>query len=150
LGILANTDSLGGDTIGVMYQPNSIDPTNSNRSYSVNAYLPRARANLKVLTDITVARVNLELDGESDKYRATGVTPQVGTVITARKEVILSAGVIQSPNLLELSGVGQQSVLSAAGIPQIIDLPGVGENYQDHIRVAILGKKFVFRGKLPL
>jgi len=60
---------------------------------------------------------------------------QNGTIINAREEVVLSVGSIQSPGLLELSGIGRQSVLGAAGVSQIIDLPGVGENLQDHIRI---------------
>jgi choline dehydrogenase-like flavoprotein len=59
---------------------------------------------------------------------------QDGTIISARREVVLSAGSIQSPGLLELSGIGSQAVLSNAGIDQIINLPGVGENLQDHVR----------------
>lgn len=48
------------------------------------------------------------------------------------KEVIVSAGAIQSPHILELSGIGRSSVLSGVGINPIVQLDGVGENYQDH------------------
>ncbi|KAF6812394.1 choline dehydrogenase [Colletotrichum plurivorum] len=133
LGIETNLESLGGNPLGVMYQPSSIDPTHYNRSYSANAYVPIAGANLEIRTDTTVAKVNLEAAG--DAQRATGVTLQDGTVIGAAKEVILSAGSIQSPGLLELSGIGQAAVLEAAGVAQVIDLPGVGENLQDHLRI---------------
>ncbi|KAF6836214.1 choline dehydrogenase [Colletotrichum musicola] len=133
LGIETNLESLGGNPLGVMYQPSSIDPTHYNRSYSANAYVPITGANLEIRTDTTVAKVNLEAAG--DAQRATGVTLQDGTVIGAAKEVILSAGSIQSPGLLELSGIGQASVLEAAGVAQVIDLPGVGENLQDHLRI---------------
>ena len=50
-----------------------------------------------------------------------------------RKDVILSAGSIQSPHILELSGIGNKTILEAAGVKSIIDLPSVGENYQDHL-----------------
>ncbi|KAF9871748.1 GMC oxidoreductase [Colletotrichum karsti] len=133
LGIKTNLESLGGNPLGVMYQPSSIDPTHYNRSYSANAYVPIAGSNLEILSDTTVAKVNLEKVG--NEQQATGVTLQDGTVITANKEVILSAGSIQSPGLLELSGIGQASVLSSAGVDQVIDLPGVGENLQDHLRI---------------
>jgi choline dehydrogenase-like flavoprotein len=63
------------------------------------------------------------------------VTLSTGTSIKVREEIILSAGTIQSPGLLELSGIGQAAVLSAAKIPQLVELHGVGENLQDHIRV---------------
>ncbi|KAK1956074.1 GMC oxidoreductase [Colletotrichum sublineola] len=136
LGIKTNLESLGGNPLGVMYQPSSIDPTHYNRSYSANAYVPIAGPNLVIRPDTTVAKVNLEkAAGNSTLQRASGVTLQDGTVIRALKEVILSAGSVQSPGLLELSGIGQASVLQAAGIKQVIDLPGVGENLQDHLRI---------------
>ncbi|KAI8309181.1 Dehydrogenase citC [Colletotrichum sp. SAR11_59] len=133
LGIKTNLESLGGNPLGVMYQPSSIDATHYNRSYSANAYIPIAGSNLEILSDTTVVKVNLEQVG--DELQATGVTLQDGTVIAANKEVILSAGSIQSPGLLELSGIGQASVLNSSGIAQVIDLPGVGENLQDHLRI---------------
>ena len=52
--------------------------------------------------------------------------------IAARAEVILAAGALQSPQLLELSGIGQRAVLEKAGVPVEVDLPGVGENLQEH------------------
>ncbi|KAI8246620.1 Dehydrogenase citC [Colletotrichum sp. SAR 10_96] len=133
LGIKTNLESLGGNPLGVMYQPSSIDATHYNRSYSANAYVPIAGSNLEILSDTTVVKVNLEQVG--DEQQATGVTLQDGTLIAANKEVILSAGSIQSPGLLELSGIGQASVLNSSGIAQVIDLPGVGENLQDHLRI---------------
>lgn len=51
---------------------------------------------------------------------------------TATREVILSAGAVQSPQLLELSGVGDPSILNPLGISTVVDLAGVGENLQDH------------------
>ncbi|KAM0270672.1 hypothetical protein ACHAQH_009327 [Verticillium albo-atrum] len=133
LGIETNLESLGGNPLGVMYQPSSIDPVIYNRSYSANAYVPIAKSNLRILSDTTVAKVNLVAAGAS--HVATGVTLANGTFIRARSEVIVSAGSVQSPALLELSGIGQESVLAAAGIEQVIELPGVGENLQDHLRI---------------
>ncbi|KAF4471178.1 hypothetical protein FALBO_1921 [Fusarium albosuccineum] len=133
LGVKTNLESLGGNPLGVMYQPSSIDPSNYTRSYSANAYVNIAGPNLRILTDTAVAKVNLAKSGS--KQLATGITLQDGTTIKARREIILSAGSVQSPGLLEQSGIGSTSTLSAAGIKQIIDLPGVGENLQDHLRV---------------
>lgn len=128
-----NLESLGGNPLGVMYQPSNIDSVPWNRSYSANGYLPIASSNMEILANTRVAKINLQKRGRS--VIATGVTVQGGAIINARNEVVLSAGSIQSPGLLELSGIGQHAVLSAAGIDQIIDLPGVGENLQDHIRI---------------
>lgn len=50
-----------------------------------------------------------------------------------RKDVIISAGSVQSPHLLELSGIGNKTILEAAGVKSFVDLPAVGENYQDHL-----------------
>ena len=131
-----NNDSHSGDSIGVMFQPASIDPTRYTRSYSATAYLPLAGSNLDVWTETQVAKINLRMQGP-DAYAATGVTLASGAVVRARREVILSAGAIQTPQMLELSGIGGAAALAAAGIEQLIDLPGVGENLQDHPRVQL-------------
>ncbi|KAJ4253463.1 hypothetical protein NW762_010621 [Fusarium torreyae] len=135
LGVRKNLESLGGDPLGVMYQPSSIDPTNYNRSYSANAYAEISGSNLEILDDSEVSKISLTAPSGKKKSVATGVTLRDGTFIKARREVIISAGSIQSPGLLERSGIGKKSVLRTAGLNQIIDLPGVGENLQDHLRV---------------
>lgn len=134
LGIPFNRESLGGENVGVMDQPSNIDPKDYVRSYGPNAYLPLATGNLRVLTNTRVAKVNAER--RYGELVATGVTLEGNvTVISARKEVILSSGSLQSPGLLELSGIGRKDVLAAAGVPLVMELPGVGENLQDHLRV---------------
>jgi choline dehydrogenase-like flavoprotein len=57
--------------------------------------------------------------------------------VKARREVILSAGTVQSPQILELSGIGSEDVLSKHGIDVLINNPGVGENLQDHALAAL-------------
>jgi len=133
--IPVNNDSLQGNVIGVSLQPSSINPKTYARSYSANAYLPEAGPNLFLLADTEVARINFSPSGT--KQRAVGVTLANGTTITATKEIILAAGVVQTPTLLEHSGIGQPAVLKAANITPLIDLPGVGENYQDHLRLQL-------------
>lgn len=135
LGLPINEEGyMGGNPIGVMFQGTNIDSTNYTRSYSANSYLPLAQKNLVVRTNAIVAKIELQRD--HDRISATGVKLADGTTIQASKEVILSAGTIQSPGLLEVSGIGQSEVLKAAGITTLINLPGVGENFQDHIRVS--------------
>ncbi|HVS75707.1 MAG TPA: choline dehydrogenase [Steroidobacteraceae bacterium] len=102
------------------------------RSSAANAYLRPAmrRRNLTVRTRSLATRVLFE------GRRAVGVAYRRGNeerIARARREVIVSAGPIQSPKLLKLSGVGPAPELSAHGIPVIHDLPGVGENLQDHL-----------------
>ncbi|KAF1841241.1 GMC oxidoreductase [Cucurbitaria berberidis CBS 394.84] len=132
LGLENNLESLNGHSIGAEYQPAMHRVSNHTRSYSVD-YLPRAGDNLVIMFNSTVHKVNLDYDWRGTK--ATGVTLVGGKEIKAKKEVILSGGSLLSPKILELSGIGQKAVLSKAGIRQIVDLPGVGENLQDHLRI---------------
>lgn len=130
LGLEETASFLNGDMLGFMHHTSMIFNSNYTRSYSPD-YLQEAGSNLRVMTGTMVAKVNL------DKSKcATGVTLVDGTTIHAAKEVILSAGSIQSPQLLELSGIGNSSIISAAGLEPLVDLPGVGENLQDHMRIS--------------
>ncbi|MEO6151571.1 MAG: GMC family oxidoreductase N-terminal domain-containing protein [Croceibacterium sp.] len=86
-----------------------------------------ARGNVHVQTDAQVARVRVA-DG-----RATGVELTDGRFIAARREVILSAGTVQTPQILLLSGIGPAADLKDMGIEVVHELPGVGENYHDHV-----------------
>ena len=88
------------------------------------------RPNLDVHTGVQVARVIVE------GGRAVGVETVKGERIPAG-EVILCGGAINSPQLLQLSGVGPAAVLEAAGVRVVHDLPGVGENLQDHLEVYV-------------
>jgi choline dehydrogenase len=104
------------------------------RASTARAYLTPAtsRANLKVLTGVLVDRVLMQ------GTRATGVVYRSGgrvMSLRAGREVILSAGSIGSPTVLQRSGIGPASVLEAAAVPVVVDAPGVGENLQDHLEV---------------
>lgn len=92
------------------------------------------RDNYHTLTGHRVLKVVVE------GGRATGVTivPSNATEasqslsVSARKEVIIAAGTIHTPQVLQASGIGPKRVLDAAGIEVVVDLPGVGSNFQDH------------------
>ena len=117
------------------YQTTTRDGT---RSSSARAYLKpvRKRPNLTVITGATASRVTIT-DG-----RATGVVYSVNGKgafhEVAGKEVILSGGAINSPQLLMLSGIGPAAHLRQHGITVVRDLPGVGGNLQDHLDVCTL------------
>ena len=101
------------------------------------AYLKPAkeRSNLTILTNSQVSKVIFE------NKKAVGVEfIQQGSKKTIRsnKEVILSAGAIQSPQILQLSGVGPAKLLQEFNIPVVHDLPGVGENLQDHLQFRLI------------
>ena len=102
------------------------------RSSAANAYLRPAmkRANVSVRTHALATQIVFE------GRRATGVAYRRGGethVATARREVILAGGAINSPHLLKLSGVGPAEESRRLGIEPVHDLPGVGENLQDHL-----------------
>jgi choline dehydrogenase-like flavoprotein len=112
----------------------AVDRTNDvgRRSYAATGYLrPNlSRPNLKVLTEALATKITL--DGDT----ATGVEFQKDGQkysVKASKEVILSGGVINSPQLLELSGIGDPEILKAAGVECKIENKRVGANFQDHV-----------------
>src|SRR4029453_5936305 len=142
LGIPRNTDFNGANQEGVGYY--QLTTRNGLRCSTAVAYLrpARRRANLQVLTDAHATRVVVE------GRRATGLVYRQGDrefTVRARREVIVSAGALQSPQLLQLSGIGPPSLLQLFGIPVIHPLDGVGENLQDHLQV-----RTIFRCTKPI
>lgn len=127
-------DPWSGDHIGFFQTLGAVVRTGPNagkRSYSARGYLEpnMGRPNLKVLCDALVTKI--ELDGNS----ATGVSfKHAGSSynVPASREVLVTAGVIQSPQILELSGIGDPDVLRSAGVDLKVENRAVGENFQDH------------------
>ncbi|MBP7648878.1 MAG: choline dehydrogenase [Phenylobacterium sp.] len=128
-GIPRNEDVNGENQEGVSYYQLTVK--NGQRQSAAVAYLHPAmgRANLKVETRALTTKVIFE------GKKAVGIEYLQGGVrkiATARREVILAGGAINSPQLLQLSGIGPGELLRDHGIEVIADLPGVGENLQDH------------------
>jgi len=122
---------------GVYWYPQFMDPKTVTRSYArTGHYSNQNRPNYHLVTGQKVTKILF------DGTTATGVSfvavsalkgaAPVTTTVTAAKEVILAAGGIHSPQLLQLSGVGPKDLLTSAKIPVIANLPGVGQNFQDH------------------
>jgi choline dehydrogenase len=134
-GFKATNDFNGADQEGVgFYQLTQKD---GRRCSVAKGYLGRAkgRPNLTIVTDAHAARVLFEgKRAVGVEYRRKGQTVNV----SARREVLLSAGAIQSPQLLLLSGVGDAAQLKRFGIAQVHELPGVGKNLQDHLDVIVV------------
>lgn len=140
-GLAYNDDFNGAEQAGVgFYQTTTFE---GRRASTAATYLAAVRDNpkLTVVTGAHVTRVLMH-DGA-----ATGVVYRTGRdgsgediVATAREEVILSAGALASPKLLMLSGIGPGAQLQAHGIPVARALPGVGENFQDHLEVSVYGR----------
>lgn len=95
------------------------------------------RTNLSVETDAQATRIEFEgRRASAVSYRQAGVEKKV----KARREVLLCAGAVQSPQLLQLSGVGPSDLLAGHGIPVVANVPGVGRNLQDHLQVRLIYK----------
>ena len=135
LGFKRCDDFNGPDPEG--YGPRQGTIRNGRRDSTAVAYLrpARARSNLEVLTDSLVTRLVIE------NGRATGIeVERSGRLqrLDARREVIICAGAVQSPQILMLSGIGDGEALRALGIEAKHHLPGVGANYHDHLAAGIL------------
>ena len=142
LGISDRGEHTSGQIRGSYNNPGTIHPVTKERSYSATAYYKPAshRSNLHLMTGASVKKIVLERIGSADAVVATGVEYFLGEetfTAKARKEVIITAGAFQSPKLLELSGIGSASLLKSLGIKSIINIPGVGENLQDHLMTGL-------------
>lgn len=127
--VVNNNDAPDG---GVGYQPTTI--WNGQRQSAAKAFLDpvRSRPNLKVVTGTTASRI------EFDGLRATGVWlngPDGQYLANASCEIILSGGSIETPKLLQLSGVGPAKLLADLNIPVVADRAQVGENLREHVIV---------------
>ena len=135
IGIPRNDDFNGATQEGVGYY--QLTTRRGLRCSTATAYLrpARARRNLRVETDARATRVILA------GRKATGVVYRQGgreVTATARREVILAAGALQSPQLLQLSGIAAPALLREFGIPVVHALAGVGENLQDHLQARVI------------
>jgi choline dehydrogenase len=134
LGLPRCADFNGGDPEG--FGPRQAAIRHGRRESGVTAYLnpARHRPTLKIVTDALVTRV---LVGER---RATGVEIEQGgvrSIVKARREVIVACGAYGSPQLLQLSGIGDAAVLQSLGVASLLDLPAVGKNLHDHPAASI-------------
>ncbi|KAF3402984.1 Oxygen-dependent choline dehydrogenase [Talaromyces pinophilus] len=136
IGYNATADPHSGKAIGAFNNLATVDPRTRTRSYAASAYGTPAlqRPNVRILTGTVVERVVLDSSGPSVKAIGANafVRGQEHTFM-ALKEVILAAGAINTPKLLELSGIGNSKILNEHGITPVIENPNVGENLQDHL-----------------
>ena len=141
-GIPRSEDFNSGDNEGVGYF--EVNQRSGWRWNTSKAFLrpARNRPNLAVWTEAHVERLVLET-GASGRKRCTGVVLRrqgQRVEVRAGREVILSAGAIGSPQILQLSGIGPAALLKRHGIEVMHDLPGVGENLQDHLQIRAVFK----------
>ncbi|KAG8767841.1 hypothetical protein FRC12_006008 [Ceratobasidium sp. 428] len=137
LGHYLNPDNNGGSPNGASPVQMSMFPNTYNRSYSANAYYwPNAgRTNLHVFTNSLVSRIIWK--NRTGSVIATGVEFVNGTStqVLNTSNVIVSAGTLNTPKVLELSGIGDPAVLRILGVPVKVNLPGVGKNLQNQLGV---------------
>ncbi|KAJ3093706.1 hypothetical protein HDU96_002085 [Phlyctochytrium bullatum] len=145
-------DQYGAAISQVLTAPPKVTVHKGVRSDTANAFLaplvdpssPHFRPNLTVLTNVLVTRVTTS-PTSTGALLATGVAvrpldprgrplrPSTDRLLRARREVHISCGAVQSPKLLQLSGLGPRNLLTRHGIPVLRDLPGVGANLRDHL-----------------
>ncbi|MDE2417155.1 MAG: GMC family oxidoreductase N-terminal domain-containing protein [Burkholderiales bacterium] len=145
-GIPATDDFNRGNNEGVGYF--EVNQKKGWRWNTAKAFLrPKCygRPNFELWTSAQVVKLVVEpaAEGDAAPLRCTGVQVWDGHAMvtaTARAEVLLCAGAIGSPQILQLSGLGPAALLQACGVPVIKDLPGVGENLQDHLQIRAVFK----------
>ncbi|KAE9371208.1 GMC oxidoreductase [Stipitochalara longipes BDJ] len=152
LGIPILADPNNGTAAGGMLIPDSLNPDNQTRSYARLDYFDTVigtRQNLHVATHQHVTRVLEDAphhvrsrDNASDLWISGVEFLTDGCLalhnVTCSREVILSAGAVHSPQILEFSGIGDPAILSNFDISVAINLPGVGNNFQDHPYVGVV------------
>ncbi|KAL8719668.1 MAG: hypothetical protein Q9225_003343 [Loekoesia sp. 1 TL-2023] len=141
LGVETNRSHFSGSNVGAWTTLTSVEPERRERSYSAKAYyLPNAgRKNLVVLTGATVESILLDHDNGEWVARGAQFTHEGALYeIHVEGEAVICAGSVQSPQLLELSGIGNPEVLKSAGVEVKVDNPAVGENLQDHMMTCMV------------
>ena len=139
IGFKPTPDPNGGTLNGLFFSPSALDTTTMTRSYARLAHYERvktSRPNYHLLTEHSVARVIF------DKKRAAGVEylPSSGgdvVRVNASHEVILAAGAMKTPQILQLSGVGPARLLESFNVSLVVDLPGVGANLQNQAEIEV-------------
>ncbi|KAL1614875.1 hypothetical protein SLS54_009429 [Diplodia seriata] len=134
LGVTFQKDQGAGNNTGLVWSPSALDTKTMTRSSSLTAYYDTAssRKNLNLLAEHQVTQIILSSDLTAQGVKVTNRADGSTLSIYAKKEVILAAGAVHTPQLLQLSGIGPKAVLKAAGVKVKLDLAAVGSNFQDH------------------
>ncbi|KAF7713242.1 Glucose-methanol-choline oxidoreductase [Penicillium ucsense] len=142
MGMNYNPESEGGKMVGFTVHPDTVDREKNVREDAARAYYwpYETRSNLKIISNTRGNKIIWANSTAGGDAVAAGVevTTEYGTeIIYVDREVILSAGALRSPALLELSGVGNPALLGQHGIPVKVNLTTVGENLQDQTNNAL-------------
>ncbi|KAJ8112361.1 hypothetical protein OPT61_g5260 [Boeremia exigua] len=135
-------DAANGNAIGGYFATHNMDPTEYKRSSADEAYYDTAatRENFHLIAGQQATRI---LTCTKSTIKATGVefaASSNATVqyVNAKREVIVAAGTLHTPQLLQVSGIGDSGLLSSINVPTVVDLPAVGQSLHDHAFLAIV------------
>lgn len=142
LGHATSTTGFAESSAGAVTVTNAVDSSIGERSHAGTVFMEPAlkRGNVTLRTGVKVDKIAFDEVLTSDgKLNARGVryTSQGEENLISAREIILCAGVFESPAILERSGVGSKKVLAAANVPVLYELSGVGENLQDHLNCSL-------------
>jgi choline dehydrogenase-like flavoprotein len=142
LGIPVN-DQATGNAFGGYFCPHNLDPVNMTRSSADEAYYETAaqRSNFHLITGQQATRILTE--NQNGKVKVVGIefassSNSTRETVGVRKEAIIAAGALHTPQLLQVSGIGDPALLKAINVTPVVDLPAVGHNLHDHVSVAVV------------
>jgi choline dehydrogenase len=140
IGMPLNPDYNGASQEGVGYFQRTIH--RGWRMSTARAFLwpVRSRANLEIRTNAQATSILFENRIATGVRYLRGAKRGTAAEVRARREVIVSCGAINTPKLLQLSGIGRATLLQKIGVPVVHDLPGVGENLSDHFSVRVVAR----------
>ncbi|KAL1642160.1 hypothetical protein SLS61_009821 [Didymella pomorum] len=135
-------DQANGNAIGGYFTPHNMDPTQYRRSSAEEAYYDSVvmRENFHLIAGHQATRI---LTCTDRTVKATGVefaasSNATAQSVKAKREVILAAGSLHTPQLLQVSGIGDPALLSKIDVPTVVDLPAVGQSLHDHVYVMVV------------
>lgn len=130
---------------GVYWFPQFMDPKTVTRSFARTGHYDKqiTRENYQLIAGNKVLQIVLNGTTAAGVTFISAKNTTVSTTVMANKEVVIAAGGIHSPQVLQRSGIGPRKLLTAANISTVVDLPGVGQNFQDHPMIQMrVSRKF--------
>jgi choline dehydrogenase len=133
MNITTPKDPGDGNKEGVFWAPSSLEPSDQTRSYARRSHYDRvkSRSNYHILPENAVSKIIFKGKTAVGAEYISTQSKRTG-LVTARKEIILAAGSMHTPQILQLSGIGPKKLLDSLGIDVLVDSPGVGQNFQDN------------------
>ncbi|PGH12688.1 hypothetical protein AJ80_06634 [Polytolypa hystricis UAMH7299] len=142
----------GAGEAGLYWYTKSMDPQQYQRSYARTGHWDDVRrSNYEMIVGAKVNKILFDGDNASGvQWISRNDTNSQPVTVRARKEVILAAGTVHTPQVLMLSGIGPSNLLQQANIPVKVDLPGVGSNFQDHSYIPSIGYQWGTSPNMPV